>query len=272
MAFNNTPWLDRRGASRTVPMKVLVLGFCRTGTASMRKALETLGYNDTHHMQAVLVNPLEVDMWTEAVKAKFSGVGKPYGREEWDELLGHCQAVTDLPAIMFSEELIAAYPDAKVILTNRDPEKWWKSYSEALQPIWRSRKVAFAAWLDPEHLGKVFAFSRLTVSTFLGSATNADKEDAKRRMVAHYEKVRKLVPKERLLEYEVGGGWNPLCAFLGNEVPDTEFPRVNDTKAIRQAINMWAGGIIRGATLRFVVPTVALVSACIAVYVQKFRV
>ncbi|KAJ7457736.1 hypothetical protein FB451DRAFT_948267, partial [Mycena latifolia] len=117
---------DRRGATRTVPMRVLVLGFCRIGTAPllsaldslltrdigppvMRTALETLGYKHTYHMQDVLADPHEADFWTEAIDAKFEGMGTPFGRAEWDQLLGHCQAVTDVPAILFSEELIAAY-------------------------------------------------------------------------------------------------------------------------------------------------------------------
>ncbi|KAJ7854674.1 P-loop containing nucleoside triphosphate hydrolase protein [Mycena olivaceomarginata] len=244
------PWKDRRGAKRTVPMKVLVLGFCRTGTASMRVALETLGYCDTHHMQAVLYNPPEVDMWREAIDAKFFGKGKPYGRPEWDQLLGHCQAITDVPAILFADELITAYPEAKVVLTNRDPAKWWKSYTESLQTMYRSKRVRVAGWFDPWHFGK--------------------EEKSKTRFVQHYESVRKMVPKQRLLEYEVGEGWDRLCAFLGKDVPDTQFPHVNDTKTITQNINMWAAVIFRRAAFRFAVPA-ALFMSSLGIYFQKTR-
>ena len=65
-------------------------------------------------------------MWLEAIEAKFDGKGKPYGRAEFDKLLGHCQGVSDIPAILFAEELIAAYPEAKVILTNRNFDTWYK--------------------------------------------------------------------------------------------------------------------------------------------------
>ncbi|KAJ7140638.1 P-loop containing nucleoside triphosphate hydrolase protein [Mycena epipterygia] len=247
MAFN-APWVDRRGAPRTVPMEVLVLGFCRTGTASTREALKQLGYKDTYHMQTVLANPLE-----------FFGKGKPYGREEWDQLLGHCQdscqAVTDTPAIMFSEELIAAYPDAKVVLTSRDPSKWWKSYSEALQPIYRSTRVRLAGWLDPRHFGKVIPFTGRTITILLGSeAADAQEEASKARFVAHYENIRNIVPKARLLEYEVGEGWDPLCAFLDRDVPGTDFPRINDTKALQQKIDAWMEQIFRRTATRFWVP------------------
>jgi hypothetical protein len=65
-------------------------------------------------------------MWMEAIEAKFDGKGKPYGRAEFDKLLGHCQGVSDIPAILFAEELIAAYPEAKVILTHRNFDTWYK--------------------------------------------------------------------------------------------------------------------------------------------------
>ncbi|KAJ7354241.1 P-loop containing nucleoside triphosphate hydrolase protein [Mycena albidolilacea] len=219
--------MDRRGAKRTVPMKVLVLGFCRTGTAcDDAEALEALGYRETHHMQSILRNPAEVDMWREAIDAKFFGKGKPH-------------AVTDLPAILFSEELIAAYPEAKVVLTNRDPAKWWKSYSGSLQTLYRWKRVRVAGWFDPWHFGKVIKFAFMAVTIVLGdAAARAEKEKSKARFVEHYENVRKIVPKERLLEYEVGEGWHRLCKFLGDKVPDTEFPRVNDTETLKRNIDI----------------------------------
>ncbi|KAJ7457728.1 P-loop containing nucleoside triphosphate hydrolase protein [Mycena latifolia] len=265
--------IDRRGALRTVPMKVLVLGFFRTGTSSMQVALETLGYKDTHHMVTVAANPLEADMWNEAINAKFFGKGKPYEREEWDQLLGHCQAVADAPSILFSEELIAAYPDAKVVLTNRDPGKWWKSYSESLRTIHLSKRVRLARWLDPGHIGKVLDLSQSSISIMLGGSwKDATEETAKAQLVAHYEKIRRIVPKERLLEYEVGEGWDRLCAFLGNEVPETAFPRLNDTKAIRQMIDGWSGQIFRRTVATLAVPAAVLISVCVAIYVRKYSI
>ncbi|KAJ7175149.1 P-loop containing nucleoside triphosphate hydrolase protein [Mycena crocata] len=225
-------WVDRRGATRTVPMQVLVLGFFRTGTASMRQALETLGYMDTHHMISV--------------------------------------AVTDAPSMLFAEELIAAYPDAKVILTIRDPDKWWKSYSGSLQAEYRSTRLALAMWIDPAHFGKVISFARGTVTTFFGvHAAVAEADPSKACFVAHYEKVRGLVPKERLLEYKVGEGWDRLCVFLGKDVPDTPFPWVNDTQALRKNYDIWMRIIFRRAARRVAVSAVALISFGVAAYATK---
>ncbi|KAJ7701858.1 P-loop containing nucleoside triphosphate hydrolase protein, partial [Mycena rosella] len=220
--------VDRRGAERTVPMQVLVLGFPRTGTTSMLTALGMLGYHDVHHMEALFANPLEAELWTEAINARFLGRGTPYGRAEWDQLLGHCQAAVATPASIFAADLIAAYPDAKVILTNRDLDRWWKSYMESIRTTTTSRRYRLAAALDPQGLGRVAALARLVVSILLGPVVT--EERSKARFVEHYNNVRKMVPKERLLEYGVKDGWAPLCAFLERDVPTVDFPRTNDTQ------------------------------------------
>ncbi|OQE35363.1 hypothetical protein PENCOP_c013G08935 [Penicillium coprophilum] len=125
--------IDRRGRGRTVPMRVLVLGLGRTGTASIRQALKSLGillpwgYEDTYHMMSASVeNPSDCILWQQAFAAKYDRIGT-FGRKEWDQLLGDCQAVSDWPAIAFSEELLAAYPEAKVILPWRDIDSWYRS-------------------------------------------------------------------------------------------------------------------------------------------------
>jgi hypothetical protein len=90
-------------------------------------ALRLLGINECYHgWQPIFDNPRDNEMWLEAIEAKFDGKGKPYGRAEFDKLLGHCQGVSDIPAILFAEELIAAYPEAKVILTHRNFDTWYK--------------------------------------------------------------------------------------------------------------------------------------------------
>ena len=97
---------------RTVPMQVLALGMSRTGTASMRKALQELGFNHTYHGFDTIEHPEDLLLWEKAADAKFSGKGT-WGREEFDQLLGHCAAVTDMPCAIFSEELLQAYPEVR---------------------------------------------------------------------------------------------------------------------------------------------------------------
>lgn len=128
--------IDRRKCVRTVPMRVLALGLGRTGTASLRTALKQLGFDDCYHMMSASVeNPPDCLMWQDAFAAKYDGVGT-FGREEWDKLLGHCQAVCDWPAVAFAKELIEAYPEAKVLVTGRDVDSWHASTMKTVN--WRA--------------------------------------------------------------------------------------------------------------------------------------
>lgn len=175
--------------------------------------------------------------------------------------------MTDLPAILFADELLVAYPDAKVVLTMRDPEKWWKSYNETLGATWNNKSARVAEWLDPHHFGKVMQLARLSIQMALRcDSTGAREADAKARFVEHYEHVRRLVPKERLLEYRVGEGWQRLCAFLGNDVPAVDFPRTNDTQMILKRVETWTWEIYRRTALRVFLPITALASIGIAIY------
>ncbi|KAJ7767687.1 P-loop containing nucleoside triphosphate hydrolase protein [Mycena metata] len=261
-------WFNPRGAKRTVPMKVLVLGYPRTGTASMRDALEIMGYNAVHHMQSIFANPLQNEMWTEAINAKFFGRGRPYGKEEWDQLLGHCQAVTDSPGIMFAEELLAAYPDAKVILTNRNPDRWWKSFTESIGAVVNSTRYRLAALLDPQSLGKFAELSQLIRSVILGPG--GTEEEAKRRFTAHYQNVRKIVPKDQILEFEVKEGWGPLCAFLGKDVPAMDFPNTNNKKMFLAQFEGAISAIYRRFALQTLLPSFFLTGILFAIYAGGF--
>ena len=100
-------------------------------------------------MSSVEENPSDMDLWTKALLAKFKGKGKAFEREQWDQLLGHCQAVSDAPACAFVPELIAAYPEAKLILTPRDEESWYTSYQRTVQFVLTSRSLNVCPLLPP---------------------------------------------------------------------------------------------------------------------------
>lgn len=218
---------NRRECVRTKPMKVLALGLGRTGTASLRVALKELGYDDTYHMMnASVENPPDCLCWMDAFAAKYEGKGK-FGRKEWDALLGDCMAVCDWPAIAFAEELIDTYPEAKVILSTRDVDSWHASVMKTVD--WRANdpelkalsKVDWAASLYHPMLRSLWDYF------FYGDFEKYGKQ----RYRDHYKEVRDLVPPEKLLEYKISQGWEPLCKFLGHPIPETPFPRSNDTDA-----------------------------------------
>lgn len=194
----------------------------------MRAAMQQLGYVDTYHMMSCSIeNPPDALLWMDALRAKYDGVGKPFTREDWDQLLGNCQAVCDWPAIAFAKELIEAYPEAKVVLTNRDVDSWHASTMRTV--FWRVtdpelRCLQYVSWAA----GMYYPMLKKFFDTFFeGSFETTGKEVFK----SHYEEVRSLVPKDNLLEFRVTDGWEPLCKFLGERVPkDSKFPNVNDNR------------------------------------------
>ena len=222
--------IDRRQCKRIVPMRVLALGLGRTGTASLRAALKELGYTDTYHMMSASVeNPPDCLCWQDAFAAKFEGKGK-FGREEWDALLGHCQAVCDWPAVAFSKELIEAYPEAKVIITTRDVDSWHNSVLKTVD--WRANDPELKAVANFDWAAGLYY---PMLRNFWKYFFNDDfKNSGKDRFQEYYKEIREMVPPGQLLEFRVSSGWRPLCEHLGEPVPDKPFPRSNDADGFVQ--------------------------------------
>ncbi|TEY66770.1 hypothetical protein BOTCAL_0132g00030 [Botryotinia calthae] len=223
--------INRRNCRRTVPMKVLILGLGRTGTASMRAAMRELGYIDTYHMMSASIeNPPDCLLWRDAFDAKYHN-GPAFTHADWDQLLGHCQAVSDWPAVAFAPELIAAYPEAKIILTNREVDSWHASTLKTVNwrvKDWELEKLKGWSWAASMYKPMLQEFFDCF---FKGDFENQGKQI----YTKHYENVRNIVKamgpagEGRLLEYKITDGWENLCEFLGEAVPkDRPFPRVND--------------------------------------------
>ncbi|CAG8927059.1 unnamed protein product [Penicillium salamii] len=220
--------IDRSKCTRVVPMRVLGLGLSRTGTNSLRSALRTLGYDDTYHgFAAFMENPRDCEMWLKALEAKFHGQGKPFGREEFDQLLGHCQAVTDIPAVCFAPELIQAYPEAKVILTHRDIDVWHASVMETIIDQVDNPFTNMATRYFLRFCRSSFQLPR-KVSVHVCQDFYQDfKLNGRQIYREHYALVDSLVPEGNLLHYRIEEGWEPLCRFLGQPIPDVPFPYGN---------------------------------------------
>lgn len=228
--------IDRRGAKRTVPMQVLSLGLSRTGTASMQEAYKILGYENPYHFANIFANVKDADMWSEAMQAKMNKT-KPYGRAEYDQLLGHCAAVTDSPGCCMWEELVEAYPEAKVVLVERDEAKWVKSFGVLLEGVLNPFGRYVLQYTDPWWFGRVLKVSSLWIGTLCGSTdVPTIKKNAADIYRRHYRDVRAKVPKDNLLNYQLGSGWEPLCQFLGKEVPDVPFPHRNEADILENAM------------------------------------
>lgn len=243
--------LDRGHGQRTVPMEVLNLGFPRTGTMSMQAAFNILGL-ECYHSTQWFSNISDTVAWNAAQDAKFFGQGPLFTRVQWDALLGTFGAVSaDAPAIAFAEDLISIYPEAKVILVHRDIEAWYRSFDNALIEAFWSPFLHFLSDWDPWLMGRFRDCHHRWIRGWW-KANSKEEMQAKARMMyrEHYELVRKITPKERLLEYRLGDGWEPLCRFLGKEVPDVEFPKVNDSENIKELIGLMAKKSMKNVSLR----------------------
>ena len=143
------------------------------------------------------------------------------------------QAVCDFPGAAFAEDLIAAYPEAQVVLNGRNIDAWYDSCMSTIQAVRSSRLGSILAWTDSYFYGK---FQIMVIKLFNLAWADDFPRLGKLGYVTHYERVRRLVPRERLLEFNVADGWEPLCTFLGQPVPSTPFPNVNDKQAFGERV------------------------------------
>ena len=195
-----------------MPLKVIGAGVGRTGTYSLRQAINQLGLGPCHHMEDVLQNmPVQVPLWAAAAK----------GHPDWAAIYKGYESAVDWPTACFYRELSAAYPSAKFVLTHRSPESWAQSFSETIYKLLAGRDHApqeMQAWLE---MG-------VSVIAKTGFPDGLDMDSLMRAFTAHNDAVKSAIPAHRLLVYQVKDGWGPLCAFLGMPVPDVPFPRTND--------------------------------------------
>jgi hypothetical protein len=219
-------------------VKVIGAGFGRTGTASLKGALEELGFGPCYHMFEVLSNPGHADFWRAAWR------GEP---ADWDGVLGGYEATVDWPACSFYAELMHRHPDAKVLLSVRDPERWYESTRNTIYEIGKFSAGSPLSRLSYMLLTRLafgifntrqgpMAEEIIWQGTFDGRFE--DKDHAIEVFNRHNEEVQRRVPQEQLLVYEVKQGWGPLCEFLGVEVPDKPFPRLNDAADMRRLLLM----------------------------------
>jgi hypothetical protein len=266
--------INKRDGKRTTPMEVLSLGMPRTGTActnfsylnppllttktAMQIALQILGIPTFHSFDLYTNTRASCALWATALNAKYSPPEKPtilWSRDDWDKVLGHYGAVCDVPAIAFAEDLITAYPEAKIILVERDIERWYKSFDEAVIPHVYSPILPLIARFDPYFVGPLVRLHQGWAKGWMKSySADEMRANARGMFREHYEMVKRVTEPERLLVFEMSEGWEPLCRFLGKEVPDVEFPRVNDTDALNATMRMVAWrGVKNGAKRAFMV-------------------
>lgn len=218
-------------------MKVIGAGLPRTGTLSQKVALEMLGLGPCYHMVNVLANLPLAQQWEAALD----------GDADWDAIFGEHEATVDWPGSFFYRELVDAYPEAKVVLSVRDPEAWEKSMRTTIWDTLYGQSVAAhlskaRELVDPRWQNFIRLMGRMWAAQGVFSGPELAPGQLAGAIARYQEQVQRNVPEERLLVWSVGEGWEPLCNFLEVDVPDTPFPRLNDS-------SMYIDRIVDGALI-----------------------
>ena len=201
-------------------LKIVGSGLGRTGTKSLQSALNMLGLGPCHHMVEVFAHPQSVPLWIAAAA----------GRPDWDAIFAGYGAMVDYPGAHYWRQIAAYYPGAKVLHTVRDPDHWFDS----------TQATIFApdgASSRPGPFSEFFA-------SFLGGlrAHMQDRAYMTDYFRRHTEEVKRTIPPERLLIYEAGQGWEPLCKFLGVKVPQEPYPNENTRAEFIARVRSGHGG------------------------------
>ena len=202
-----------------MPLKVVGAGVGRTGTNSLKIALETLLGGRCHHMFEIMANPDQIPGWMGAI----------HGQEtDWHSLLDGYVAQVDWPGASFWPELAAANPDALVLLSVREPELWYQSASNTIFQVFDKMPPEMTPWFE-------------SMAKLMGERFSAELDNPPAMMDAyerHNAAVRAAVPADRLLEWTPADGWEPLCERLDVPVPDEPFPVTNQTTEWRANLGL----------------------------------
>ncbi|ORY95844.1 P-loop containing nucleoside triphosphate hydrolase protein [Syncephalastrum racemosum] len=202
------------------PLQVIGAGFSRTGTDSLRVALNRLGYR-THHMKELHMkecDPTASNRFREAYL-------HPEEPVDWDSLYEGYDAACDVPTVCFLPRLLEKYPDAKVILTDRDPDSWYNSVKRTIYNFHQNVPESAPAYVkDAQNMAKIFLDGDFGTEKFL-----EDPDAMKAKLVKNSEWVKANVPADRLLVIKVGeGNYQDLCSFLGKDILDEPYPNGNN--------------------------------------------
>ncbi|WP_150135130.1 sulfotransferase family protein [Streptomyces hyaluromycini] len=212
-------------------LEIIGAGFGRTGTLSLKAALERLGYGPCHHMQEVFSHQETISHWERAARGE---------SVDWQEIYSQYKSTVDWPGSRFWRELADFYPSARVILTTRDPQRWYESaFNSIYQGVLAQppRKVQ-----EDARLTRIKNLTKSVVWDGIFDGRFADEGHAKKIFTQHNDEVCREIPVSRLLVFDISQGWGPLCDFLGVPVPAEPFPQLNDRKAFSTGSGSGLGG------------------------------
>jgi hypothetical protein len=215
-------------------LSIIGAGLPRTATTTQLFALEQLGYGPCYHMRDLLADLEQgLPLWESAAE----------GAPDWDRTFGGARSAVDWPSARYYRELMDRYPNAKVLLSVRDADLWVRSMRETVWGVFHGDAVMHhvceaRAALDPLWRRFMALMRQMTWNQQTGAlAGETFSDDGLVAVMDRWnESVKRYVPAERLLVWNPTEGWDPLCAFLGAEVPTEELPRLNNTQSFREGI------------------------------------
>ncbi|OTA93762.1 hypothetical protein M434DRAFT_284961 [Hypoxylon sp. CO27-5] len=235
------------------PKKLIVLSAPRTGTHGLYLALKKLGFKPYHMAEVLKAGPTAVQIMKDGTNADMFHNGKPYGRAEFDKWFADYDVIIEMPFFMLHSTL-KAYPDAKFLLTERDPDKWAKSWANTIGKM-VSRFESFPIYYTNGY----------------GSSPEGLKYMAEnyRKYIAE---VKRLVPPEQLkvCKLEDGFGWEEICPYIGVPVPDEPWPSLNTPEEFHEL----GGPKMKKAKMKGFAGTMSLIVPALAVglwYLRKER-
>ncbi len=199
-----------------MPLEVIGPGFGRTGTNSLKIALEQLGFGPCHHMFEVRDNPERLADWEKAARGE---------KVDWDHVLRSYRSQVDWPGARYWRELVRHYPTAKVVLSVRDPDEWFDSVQATIVPF-----LAARGHHSSPHANAICEMGHEMVADQVFNGRISERQHATQVFKNHIADVQSEIPAGRLLTFDLRDGWRPLCEFLRVEVPDIPFPKTNSSK------------------------------------------
>lgn len=223
-------------------IQIIGAGFPRTGTTTLKSALQTLGFNDTYHFKDLIANSDKLKYWQELENK---------GTTDFNALFEGYKATVDFPGYPYYKILMKQYPDAKVILSKRDFEQWYESVNKTIWKAGPQTLIAKMAMLSKmifnKNLRNTFKCIKFMRKTFLVKQFDGKfdhKEKAKEVFHQHINEVIAHVPKDKLLVFDPSQGWKPLCDFLNLSIPEVEFPHLNKKEHFHEMVK----GMIKEAS------------------------
>ncbi|OTA59145.1 hypothetical protein K449DRAFT_436104 [Hypoxylon sp. EC38] len=257
------------------PKKLIVLSAPRTGTHGLYLALKKLGLKPYHMAEVLKAGPTAVQILKDGTNADMFHNGKPYGRAEFDKWFADYDVIIEMPFFMLHSTL-KAYPDAKFLLTERDPDKWAKSWANTIgKMVSRFESLPMSVFKYFDSFAYGMAFIGCNVFSYYTNGYGSSPEGLKY-MAENYRKyiaeVKRLVPPEQLkvCKLEDGFGWEEICPYIGVPVPDEPWPSLNTPEEFHEI----GGPKMKKAAMKGFAGTISLIVPALAMglwYLRKER-